>query len=63
MTTSIELPKEPKCAQVKDALMDVEQKLSELDDMRRKGMVTHQQAVAIRARVNQWFVDFARQVL
>ena len=63
MATSIEHPKEPKCIRIKDALMDVEAKLNELDDMRRKGMVTHQQAMAIKARINQWFVDLARQVM
>lgn len=63
MVISIEAPKEPKCVRIKDALTDVELKLNELDDMRRKGMVTHQQSLAIRARINAWFVDFARQVM
>ena len=63
MTTTIELPKEPRCTRMKDALADVEQKLIELDDMCRKGMVNRQQQLAIRSRINQWFLDYARQVL
>lgn len=63
MNSELEVKLAPPQERMKDALLDVEQKLIELDDMHRKGMVTHQQRVAIKNRVHQWYVDFARQVL